>query len=245
MDSDDDGVTENIESQATSSRVNPSGNDTDGDGWDDSYDPSNSGTALVPVNTDGSFAISDTEPDYRDVDADNDNDGIGSVGDQIEGFDANRNGFSELDSDLDLLLSDETGHDADTDLDGLWDLYDSFSGRGTNNINGSRADLQDTDGDGTLDFRDQDDDADAITTAVEDVDSDGNWTNDKSQGGGATPDYLFFNDSDNDRVADGLDADGDNDGIPDTSEYDATVYRNPFGDENNNGVFNYNDSVNS
>lgn len=244
IDSDEDGITDNVEGQSTSSRVNPSGTDTDGDGWDNSYDPSNGGTAIVPVNTDASFTISDTEPDYRDLDADNDNDGIGFVGDQIEGFDANRNGFSELDSDLDLSLADETGYNADTDGDGLWDLYDNFSGRGVNNINGSSANLQDTDGDGTLDFRDQDDDQDNISTAVEDVDSNGNWTDDKFQGGGATPDYLFFNDSDKDRIADGQDNDGDNDGIPDNQEYDATVYRNPFGDQDGDGVFNYNDPDN-
>ncbi len=244
LDTDNDGITDNVEGQTTAARVDPSDSDTDGDGWDNSYDPDNGGTTFVPTNTDGTFTISDTEPDYRDIDSDNDNDGIGFVGDQIEGFDANRNGFSELDSDLDLDLSDETGHNVDTDNDGLWDLYDNFSGRGVNNINGSSANLQDTDGDGTLDFRDQDDDEDNISTAVEDVDSDGNWTNDKFQGGGATPDYLFFNDSDRDRVADGQDADGDNDGISDTDEYDNTVYRNPFGDQDGDGVFNYNDPDN-
>ncbi|MDW3193810.1 MAG: T9SS type A sorting domain-containing protein [Cytophagales bacterium] len=244
LDTDNDGITDNVEAQTTVGRVNPSDTDTDGDGWDDSYDPDNGGTAIVPINTDGSFTISDTEPDYRDIDSDNDNDGIGFVGDQIEGFDANRNGFSELDSDLDLDLTDETGYNVDTDNDGLWDLYDNFSGRGVNNINGTSANLQDTDGDGTLDFRDQDDDEDNISTAVEDVDSDGNWTNDKFQGGGATPDYLFFNDSDRDRVADGQDADGDNDGISDTNEYDNTILRNPFGDQDGDGVFNYNDPDN-
>lgn len=244
IDSDEDGITDNVEGQTTGARVNPSDTDTDGDGWDDSYDPDNGGTAVVPTNTDGAFAISDTEPDYRDIDTDNDNDGIGFVGDQIEGFDANRNGFSELDSNLDLDLSDEVGYNTDTDGDGLWDLYDNFSGRGVNNINGTSANLQDTDGDGILDFRDQDDDEDNISTAVEDVDSDGDWTNDKFQGGGATPDYLFFNDSDNDRIADGQDADGDNDGISDSDEYDASVLRNPFGDQDGDGVFNYNDPDN-
>ncbi len=244
LDTDNDGITDNVEAQSTSGRVNPADADTDGDGWDDSYDPDNGGASITPVNTDSGFTIADTEPDYRDVDADNDNDGIGFVGDEIEGFDANRNGFSELDSDLDLDLSDESGHNTDTDSDGLWDLYDNFSGRGVNNINGSRANLQDTDGDGILDFRDQDDDEDNISTAVEDVDSDGNWTNDKIQGGGATPDYLFFNDSDNDRIADGQDSDGDNDGILDSDEYDNTTYRDPFGDQDGDGVFNYNDADN-
>jgi len=83
-----------------------------------------------------------------------------------------------------------------------------------------------------------------ITTAIEDVDSDGNWTNDKVQGGGATPDYLYFNDSDNDRVADGQDADGDNDGISDLDEYDNVTYLSPFGDADGDGVFNYNDPDN-
>ncbi len=244
LDTDDDGITDNIEAQLTSSYIAPTTDDTDEDGLADVYDANNSGTAIVPTNTDAAFTISDTEPDYRDVDADNDNDGIGFVGDEIEGFDANRNGFSDLDTNQNLDLSDESGAGADTDGDGLQDIFDTFSGRGLNNINGSRQDLQDTDGDGTLDFRDQDDDEDNISTAVEDVDSDGNWTNDKVQGGGATPDYLFFNDSDNDKVADGQDADGDNDGIPDSDEYDATVYRNPFGDQDGDGVFNYNDSDN-
>lgn len=244
IDSDEDGITDNVEGQTTTGRINPSNSDTDGDGWDNSYDPDNGGTAIVPTNTDATFTISDTEPDYRDIDADNDNDGIGFVGDQIEGFDANRNGFSELDSDLDLSLLDEMGYNVDTDTDGLWDLYDNFSGRGVNNINGTRANLQDTDGDGILDFRDQDDDADNITTAVEDVNNDGNWTNDKVQGGGATPDYLFFNDSDKDRIADGQDIDGDNDGIPESAEYDNTRYRNPFGDQDGDGVFNYIDPNN-
>lgn len=241
LDSENDGLTDNIEAQSTSGRTNPGGNDSDGDGLDDSYDANNGGTSIIPVNTDGAFANSDTAPDYLDVDADNDNDGIGFVGDQIEGFDANKNGFSDLDSDLDTLLTDEVGYNVDTDGDGIWNLYDNFSGRGISNINGTNANLQDTDGDGVLDFRDADDDADNISTAVEDVDSDGNWINDKVQGGGATPDYLFFNDSDNDRVADGTDADGDNDGLPDADEYDATTYRGPFLDQDNDGVFNYND----
>jgi hypothetical protein len=239
LDSDNDGITDHVEAQLTSSLINPSGLDTDKDGLDDAFDGNNGGTAITPINTDGT-----DEPDYRDTDSDNDNDGIGEVGDFIEGYDANRNGFSDLDSDSDGDLSDESGYNTDTDGDGLWNIFDNYSGSGVNNILGSKAKLQDTDGDGTLDFRDQDDDADNITTAIEDVDSDGNWTNDKVQGGGATPDYLYFNDSDNDRVADGQDADGDNDGISDLDEYDNVTYLSPFGDADGDGVFNYNDPDN-
>lgn len=237
IDSDNDGLTDHLEAQTTASLTNPSGLDTDEDGLDDAFDGNNGGTALSPINTDG-----DAEPDYRDLDSDDDNDGDGILFDYIEGYDANRNGFSELDSDADGLLSDESGYNVDTDGDGLWDIFDSFSGRGTSNITGSFADVQDTDGDGIVDFRDQDDDGDALTTAAEDNDNDGDWTNDKTQGGGATPDYLYFNDTDGDRIADGQDQDGDNDGILDDDEYDATTYRDPFGDQDGDGIFNYNDA---
>ena len=239
LDSDDDGIVDNIEGRTTADYVAPSGIDDDNDGIDNVYDIDNGATALTLVNTDG-----DTEPDYRDTDADNNasapQDG---VPDNIEGFDANRNGFSELDTDLDRDLSDESGAGTDTDGDGLKDIFDTFSGRGTVNITASNADLQDTDGDGIPDFRDVDDDADLLNTQSEDVNSNGNFTDDKTQGGGATPDYLFFNDSDGDGIADGQDVDADNDGIPNNSEYNsALVTIDPFGDEDGDGIFNYTDN---
>lgn len=238
LDSDDDGLTDNLEGQTTAGLSTPSGTDTDGDGVDDNYDNDNGGTPITPTNSDGT-----DEPDYRDTNSDNDLSNSLFIADFIEGFDANRNGFSDLDLDQDGLLSDETGYNTDTDNDGLWDLYDNFSGRGTNNILGSNADLQDTDGDGTLDFRDTDDDEDNISTSVEDVNGDGIWTNDKIQGGGATPDYLYFNDSDKDLVADGQDQDGDQDGVLNDDEYFLTAI-DPFGDADADGVYNYNDSDN-
>ncbi|MEP4093894.1 T9SS type A sorting domain-containing protein [Reichenbachiella sp.] len=238
LDSDNDGLTDNIEAQTTAALSTPSGTDTDGDGVDDNYDNDNGGTPLTPINTDGT-----DEPDYRDTNSDNDLSNSLFIADFIEGFDANRNGFSDLDLDQDGLLSDQVGYNTDTDGDGLWDLYDNFSGRGLNNILGSNADLQDTDGDGTLDFRDVDDDEDNITTTLEDVDGDGIWTNDKVQGGGATPDYLFFNDSDKDLIADGLDQDGDQDGVLNNDEYTATAI-DPFADADLDGLYNYNDPDN-
>lgn len=231
LDSDNDGISDNTEGPSTASYVAPSGTDTDSDGWDNSYDADNGGAAITVTNTDGTG-----EPDYRDDDSDDD-----GVEDFIEGYDANQNGFSELDSDLDGDLSDETGYNADADSDGLWDLYDSFSGRGNSNINGNSADLQDTDGDTTLDFRDTDDDSDAQSTNSEDNNLNGDWTDDKTQGGGATPDYLFFNDFDGDGVSDGTDEDGDNDGLSNAEEYDG-ANPDPFGDIDGDGVFNYFDS---
>ena len=240
LDSDNDGIVDNVEGRATTGYTAPSGTDSDGDGIDDSYDVDNGATALTLVNTDG-----DSEPDYRDLDSDNNpaspEDGVLDI---VEGFDANRNGFSELDSDLDGDLTDESGYNVDTDGDGLWDLYDNFSGIGSvDNITGSRADLQDTDSDGTLDFRDTDDDEDGLTTFSEDVNTNGDYTDDKAQGGGATPDYLFFNDTDDDGIADGQDRDSDNDGIPDSDEYDnVAVTIDPFGDADGDGIFNYTDN---
>lgn len=239
LDSDNDGVVDNVEARLTTDYVAPSGVDSDGDGIDNSYDVDNGATALILTNTDG-----DTEPDYRDADSDNNPlTPLDGVLDIVEGFDANRNGFSELDSDLDGDLSDETGYNVDTDGDGLWDLFDTFSGRGTANITGSKADLQDTDNDGFPDYRDTDDDGDGLNTASEDLNTNGIFTDDKVQGGGATPDYLFFNDTDNDGVADGQDADADNDGIPNSDEYNnVLVTIDPFGDEDGDGIFNYTDN---
>ncbi|MEL6559411.1 MAG: T9SS type A sorting domain-containing protein [Bacteroidota bacterium] len=239
LDSDDDGIVDNIEARTTADYVAPSGSDDDNDGIDNAYDTDSGATALTLVNTD-----SDTESDYRDIDADNNastpNDG---VPDNIEGFDANRNGFSELDTDLDGDLADESGAGVDTDGDGLQDIFDTFAGRGTANITASNADLQDTDSDGIPDFRDTDDDADLLSTSSEDGNTNGDFTDDKTQGGGATPDYLFFNDSDSDGIADGQDVDADNDGIPNDSEYNSAVVTiDPFGDEDGDGIFNFTDN---
>jgi uncharacterized repeat protein (TIGR01451 family) len=62
----------------------------------------------------------------------------------------------------------------------------------------------DSDGDGTPDYLDDDDDGDGVPTIDEDVDGDGDPTNDDSDGDG-TPDYL--------------DDDDDGDGILTTDEY--------------------------
>ncbi len=240
LDSDNDGITDHVEGQTTPGYTAPSGDDTDGDGLDDAFDGNNGGAVVIPTNTDGT-----DEPDYLDTDSDNDIDdtvlpsGALGIGDIIEGFDANRNGFSELDTDLDGALSDETGYNIDSDNDGLWDIFDSFSGFGITNILGSNADLQDTDSDGIRDWRDVEDDNDLKVSNAEDVDGDGIWTNDKEQAGGATPDYLFFNDTDQDGIPDGTDADADNDGIPDKDEQLDSGLPLPLGNADGDSFFNY------
>ncbi|MEX0287743.1 MAG: gliding motility-associated C-terminal domain-containing protein [Flavobacteriaceae bacterium] len=70
LDSDNDGVSDNLEAQNALSVIEPSGEDTDGNGLDDAYEQTpGSGEGLDPVDTEG-----DNVPDY--LDADSDNDGI-------------------------------------------------------------------------------------------------------------------------------------------------------------------------
>ncbi|MEM7035678.1 MAG: Ig-like domain-containing protein, partial [Bacteroidota bacterium] len=213
IDADNDGIVDNIEVQTTAGYVAPSGNDLDGNGRDDAYDGVG---ALTPTNTDGT-----TTPDYRDLDSDDD-----GVPDLIEGHDNDMNG-----------VADVTPAGTDADGDGLDDNFDTVANPGAGNSTGSNAPLQDTDGDaasgGDRDWRDTDDDNDGIPTASEDFNTNGNWADDLTQGGGTTPDYLFAPDNDNDGIPDFVDIDDDNDGIPDLVE---TGGLDPNADANGNGV---------
>jgi len=99
IDSDNDGIADNIESQSTANYIAPSGVggtaafvDANSDGLDDRYDDTQSGvgqnatasyshvgTGLTPVNSDGSDPTAtgitiDTIPDYLDLDSDGDGD---------------------------------------------------------------------------------------------------------------------------------------------------------------------------
>lgn len=99
IDSDNDGIPDNIEAQATGSYTAPTGT-YDAHGVDVAY-----GTSGVwPVNTDGT-----DNQDYLDLDSDND-----GIADSIEGWDTNGDGTANI------LPS---GVDADND--GLDDAYDN------------------------------------------------------------------------------------------------------------------------
>jgi len=125
IDSDNDGIIDHIEFQTSAGFIAPSGSDTDGDGLDNAYDVTNGGTQLVPVNTDGADLA-----DWHDGDSDNDGNS-----DRLEGNDAN------LDCVVDFGLAN-----LDTDGDGLDNAYDINNG-------GTSAPVQDSDNDGTPDFR--------------------------------------------------------------------------------------------
>ncbi|WP_396637202.1 Ig-like domain-containing protein [Maribacter sp. R77961] len=199
IDSDNDGIPDNVEGQTTAGYIVPSGNDVNEDGLDDAYIG-----GLTPVNTDGTDG-----PDYLDDDSDND-----TVADNNEGNDFNFDG-----------IPDQTFTGVDTDGDGLDDGYegsDVDDGFDVNDeIDDPANDLPDTDGTEDVNYRDLDDDGDGIDTPDEDADNDGDPTNDDTDGDG-TPDYLDPDgngpDTDGDGVPDLVDLDDDNDGILDTTE---------------------------
>ncbi len=203
IDSDDDGIPDNVEGQTTAGYIPPSGDDDDKDGLDDVYEGSGD-EGINPENTDGV-----DEPDYLDDDSDND-----LVADNNEGNDFNFDG-----------IPDQTYTGIDTDNDGLDDGYegsDVNDGYDVNDeIDDPANDLPDTDGTEDVNYRDFDDDGDGIDTPDEDVDEDGDPTNDDTDDDG-TPDYLDPDgpgeDTDDDGVPDSVDLDDDNDGILDTTE---------------------------
>ncbi|WP_297696272.1 gliding motility-associated C-terminal domain-containing protein [uncultured Eudoraea sp.] len=208
IDSENDGLPDNIEAQTTSGYTLPSGLDDDKDGLDNAYEGSGD-QGLTPENTDGV-----DEPDYLDTDTDND-----LVPDNNEGNDFNFDG-----------IPDQTFTGTDTDGDGLDDGYegsDVNDGYIVNDeITDPATDLPDTDGKDDVNYRDLDDDGDGLDTPDEDTNGDGDPTNDDTTGDG-TPDYLDPDttntpgtdpDTDGDGVKDSADLDDDNDGILDTVE---------------------------
>ncbi|MBF9141545.1 T9SS type A sorting domain-containing protein [Hymenobacter properus] len=99
FDSDNDGIDDGREAQATLTYVAPTGLDNDKDGLDNAYDATPGGTALVGTSL--TYAVdtdADTKADMFDADSDNDNAANGAksvlqqTADWSEGFDTNDNG---------------------------------------------------------------------------------------------------------------------------------------------------------
>ena len=181
IDSDNDGITDNVEAQTTSGYTAPSGSDTDGDGIDNAYDGDDNtttgigggtGTAISPTDTD-----SDATADYRDSDSDND-----GVNDVVEGHDTNGDGTVDG-SDSPNANTGLAGGSTDADSDGLLDGFDnntsSWDATNGSLTAESHPDVQagtaeqdwregpDADGDGVIDLYDLDDDNDGILDSDE------------------------------------------------------------------------------
>ncbi|WP_347174420.1 T9SS type A sorting domain-containing protein [Polaribacter uvawellassae] len=200
IDSDNDGIPDNIEAQPTTTYVNfVAIAGTDKNGLSSAYDFTDNFTAIglsnSLVNTDGNG-----EPDYRDQDSDGD-------------------GTDDVDEGLSSITVGTFG--TDTDGDGLDDIYE----HGTTNdgfvvndgINDPKTSgLIDVDGDvltgGDLDYRDTlvgtDTDGDGIVDSL-DIDDDNDGILDTVEGNG---------DFDGDGIINSLDLDSDGDGILDIIE---------------------------
>jgi hypothetical protein len=115
IDSDNDGITDNVEAQGTSSYKVPTDVDTDADGLNDVYELAAqiglpTGNGLTPIDTD-----TDGVPDYLDADSDGD-----GLMDRNEGADRNYPAFVSLSQ----ATIDASG---DTDDDGLMDVFDNVN----------------------------------------------------------------------------------------------------------------------
>ena len=171
LDSDDDGIVDNIEGQSTTGWLAPTGTDADGDGLDNAYDNNDAafaggpGNGITPNNQEN-----DSEPDYVDGDSDN-----GGGLDEFEGWDTNVNGLID---GAEIAFVGTT----DTDGDGLFNEYDANDAspeptNGTTPASYPDADLitperkwrepVDNDADGVVNGTDIDDDNDAIPDIAE------------------------------------------------------------------------------
>ncbi|MGQ8335229.1 Ig-like domain-containing protein, partial [Sunxiuqinia sp. A32] len=219
IDSDDDGIPDNMEGQRKETYHMPLGTDGDLDGWDDAYDPDNSGTPMDLPDSD-----SDGMADFIDTDSDDD-----SVVDNIEAYDFDFDGEAEVEASGD-----------DVNVDGLDDGYSSEL---------ITVDLlKDFDGDGVDNWRDADDDNDGLATYTEtvnivdtdndglvnymDVDSDDDGILDNVEGQSSSTYISMRNlDSDGDGLDDAYDPDNsgqmievvdtDGDGVPDYMDEDS------------------------
>ena len=238
LDSDDDGITDNVEAQSTAGYLAPSGDDTDGNGLDDVYESTpGAGEGLTPVNTDNIG-----EDDVRDLDSDEDGtpdieergdgqpitltsmldtdtDGLLDIfegSDVNDGFDVNDENRTATTIDLatDVALAADGSNAVPLSVDYLYrDAISTTDSDGdgipdVTEIGGDHLNPIDTDGTGQPDFLDTDSDGDGIIDSVE--------------RGVDVSSIVFTSDTDDDGIPNAMDvdltagADTDSDGIDDT-----------------------------
>ncbi|MEH6748504.1 MAG: gliding motility-associated C-terminal domain-containing protein [Maribacter arcticus] len=248
LDSDNDGIVDNRESQTIEGYLAPGGVDNNNNGMDDVYTPS----GITPINSD-----SDNQPDFRDIDSDNDgipdnveaqttsgyiapneddaatyasNDGVNSAypsgltpvnSDGTDNVD-----YLDDDSDNDLVPDNNEGNDFN--YDGIPDQ--NFTGIDTDgdglddgyegsNVNDG-FDVNDEINDPANDLPDTDGTEDVNYRDLDD-DGDGIDTPDEDANNDGDP---TNDDMDNDGTPDFLDldqgTDTDGDGVPDSADLD-------------------------
>ena len=212
IDTDDDGIPDNVEAQTTLGYTAPTG-DVGLNGVDSAYENNDTfnPTGVTIINSDSAHATnSDTIPDYRDTDADGD---------------------TTLDSAESGITPNAGSLGTDSDGDGLDDIYegsDATAGESydaNDEINDPKNDLLDADNDGNstgdVDYRDidvvLDNDNDGIIDSI-DIDDDNDGILDTVEDNGDPN-----RDTDNDGIKDSFDIDADNDGIPDNIEAQTTT----------------------
>ena len=171
LDSDSDGIIDNIEGQTTGAFVAPLNLDTDGDGWDNRYDSDDGGTAITLSNNEG-FG----NPDYLDQDSDGD-----GLLDWVEGFDDNEDGDALADlrtrgSNFETAAGDPLFYvnSDDGDADGIPDwMEDDDSDNVPNFLDPDHGDYHDTDADGIIDLYDTDNSG--VASVLPDGDGDGEY----------------------------------------------------------------------
>ncbi len=199
IDSDNDGILDNVEAQTSGDFQAPCGMDADGNGLDDHYENHpGSGEGITPLDSDA-----DHHPDFRDIDSDND--GI------LDNVEAQTTGDFQAPCGM------------DADGNGLDDHYENHpgSGEGITPVN--------TDGDNEADFRDLDSDNDGILDNVEaqttsdfqapcEMDADGNGLDDHYENHPGSGEGITPVNTDGDNEPDFRDLDSDNDDCYDTME---------------------------
>lgn len=213
LDTDGDGIRDDVEC--------PSGTapDSDGDGVADCDDSDDDGDGVLTIDENVNDTDGDGRPDY--LDRDDDGDGIPTADERAGGYDTDGDGIVDwLDGDH------EDGPHGDPDHDGLSNADEDCLGSDPNDadsdgdtvFDGEEAQVppcvgQDTDGDGTADILDGDDDGDGIPTHLE---------HDPGRYGGVDPRNPSNDDGWGDVDGDGtpnyLDLDSDGDGKSDRDE---------------------------
>ncbi len=206
--------------------------------------------AMTDSDGDGIPDVIDVEAGQRGTRADADGDGVPSIRDLDDDGDGILDSIEgDIDSDGDGVID---RLDRDSDNDGIPDRVEmglpapsgiDANGNGVDDAyEGAR--IRDTDRDGIPDYLDADSDNDGIPDALEvlrvalsGADSDGDGIDDAidvdatggvdANGDGVDDAMVSIVDTDHDHIPDYLDADSDNDGIPDGKEW---------GDFNNDGI---------